>query len=437
MKKFMRAILLSTLLLMTTTVNFAADNNLEVVSIFDFANKITDQMDRAKPKYGYYSVPVSLQGDLTGRITSISILKQDADDPSFTEDFSKAINQAAKKYALPKNFFLDNSTVTINFRIQPRGRSSAFVVRTQESPVIPSKGASATFATDAEKEKIIREADKNIAKTNSSADLERVEGTGSSTRPQAAGSVSMDGFQHKNKVWTHTGNTNCDSDWYLQSWVIGANGGLELVELAEDVLTKKKVTEYKQSGNRFLIKYSEGNSIEIYEFREDIFPGYYKKVSGIQMMEQVLDGVVTVKNGLNIQRNQFTSTLRECDSGTPAVNAIKNPPNQVPALAWRWPSSKFEKVSYCAGVLNYASKSSDNHVGKRMADDLYKKAAAVAKRGGVSENNFVNHAERGYSDAAGIYKQSFDKDMKRGKLDPTLTAKSEIRYAVQECQNLL
>lgn len=262
----------------------------------------------------------------------------------------------------------------------------------------------------------------------------------SAQRPAANTStsdVSMGSFQHKNKVWTNSGNSNCDTRYQVMAWLVDAQGRLVLVQLFEDEITKRAVSEFKQSGNRFLVKYADNNSAEVYQFNGDIFPNYNKRVGGIQMIEQVVNGEVKVKNGLNIQHNQFTPTLRECENGTPAANAIANPPPQIKAPTWRWPSPKFEKVSYCAGVLNFATGTSDNPVGRKMGNDLYLKAVAVAKRGGVSENNFVNLAERGQSDASEIYKYAFERDMKRGMLDPTQTARNEMRYAVQECQNTL
>jgi hypothetical protein len=72
-----------------------------------------------------------------------------------------------------------------------------------------------------------------------------------------------------------------------------------------------------------------------------------------------------------------------------------------------------------------------------MSRDLQQKAVATAKRGGISEDNFINLAERGQSDALEIYKYAFERDMKRGMLDPTQTARNEMRYAVQECQNIM
>jgi len=260
------------------------------------------------------------------------------------------------------------------------------------------------------------------------------------SRPSANNSTTdtnMGGFQHKNKVWTNDRNSNCDTRSHVKAWVLESQGRLVLNELSEDVITKRSVSEFKQSGNQFLIKYADDNSTEIYQFNGDIFPNFNKKVGGIQMIEQVVNGEVKVKNGLNIQRNQFTPTYRECESGTAAANAIANPPPQVKAPTWRWPNLKFEKVSYCAGVLNYATGTSDNPVGKKMSRDLQQKAVATAKRGGISEDNFINLAERGQSDALEIYKYAFERDMKRGMLDPTQTARNEMRYAVQECQNTM
>lgn len=248
--------------------------------------------------------------------------------------------------------------------------------------------------------------------------------------------VHKEDFRHKNKVWV-TVNSKCDSKSYVQAWIADTEGRLVLMELSDDVLTKFQVSEFKQSGNQFLIKYSTDNSTEIYEFREDIFPGYYKKVNGIQLIERVVNGEVKVKNGLNIRLNQFTPMFQECESDTVAARAIANPPPQVPPLTWRWPDSKFEKVSYCLGVLNYASRSADNQVGRKMVNELSQRAALIAKRSGISESKFAYFVQQGDSDAARIYQQAFDKDMKRGQLDPTQTARGEIRYAVQECQNTL
>jgi hypothetical protein len=78
------------------------------------------------------------------------------------------------------------------------------------------------------------------------------------SRPSANNSTAdtnMGGFQHKNKVWTNDRNSNCDTRSYVMAWVLEAQGRLVLNELSEDVLKKRSISELKQSGNKFLIKY--------------------------------------------------------------------------------------------------------------------------------------------------------------------------------------
>ncbi|MBT8558535.1 hypothetical protein G6712_06085 [Polynucleobacter paneuropaeus] len=236
--------------------------------------------------------------------------------------------------------------------------------------------------------------------------------------------VNAQNFRYTNQVWA---TPDCNVKANIRAWVADSGGALTLLSLTEQGLMKNKVKDFKISGNRVLFSYEKADASEVYEF--------YGNTA--RVMERIVNGKLVIKDGLVLSRNQFSPEILPCSNNTIAAQTLMNPPVPVTPKSWHWPNTKGDKFSYCAGVFDYASKSSDNPTGKKIAYDLYLKAAAMAKQAKVGVDRFADLAQQGSEDASAIYQEAFDKDMGNGKLDPTMTARSQIRYAVQECQNSL
>jgi hypothetical protein len=104
---------------------------------------------------------------------------------------------------------------------------------------------------------------------------------------------------------------------------------------------------------------------------------------------------------------------------------------------WDWPSNKGDKYSYCAGIFNYAGDSSDNPRGRQIVDSLLQKAIALAKQAKVGADRYAEFAQKGYNDAQTIYSDVTNKEREAGRIDWVTPARSQIRYAVRECENTI